>query len=305
MIIRERPYILLLSAIILFFIGLYLFQNTEQKTVLPTLSITTSFYPLAEFAQNVGGDLVHVTSLTPPGTEPHSFEPSPKTVASIYDSQLFLYNGGSIDGWAEQIAPSLTEVEVLRMSDVITDAQKLRSSEGALDDHYWLSPLLAQVQVKAILQALVDLDFAHKDYYEDNADRYLAQLQELDRAYKAGLASCDQDVVVTSHAAFGYLADTYGFRQIAVTGMSPDEEPSAGTLAGIAEQARTQGVNYVFFETLLSPKLSQTLAEELGAQTLVFNPIEGLTPEELAQGKTYLSVMKENLFNLRTAMSCP
>ncbi len=304
MIIHGRPYILLISAILIFLVGLFSFQISEQKSTSSTLKITTSFYPLAEFARQVGGEFVDVTSLTPPGIEPHDFEPSPQAITSIYNSKIFLYNGGGVDTWATQLVQSLTDVKTVRMGDVIQSSMLVKSAEGVVDDHYWLSPTLAGQQVEAILEALIEVDPLHKDYYQKKAGAYLASLRDLDHAYKTGLASCNIRVVVTSHEAFGYLANEYQFKQIAITGVSPDEEPSAGTLASIAEQAKTQGVNYVFFETLLSPKLSQTLADELGAKTLVFNPIEGLTTEEVAQGKNYLSLMKENLSNLRTAMSC-
>ncbi len=145
---------------------------------------------------------------------------------------------------------------------------------------------------------------SHEDRYNANAKAYLAKLQALDEDFAAGLTSCTLHAAVTSHAAFAYLGKQYGFTQIPIAGLSPDAEPAAGRLAEIAEQAKAAGVHHIFFETLVSPQLAQTIAREIGADTLVFNPLEGLTPDEIAAGKNYFSVMRDNLSHLRTALQC-
>jgi zinc transport system substrate-binding protein len=278
------------------------------------IQVTTSFYPLAEFSRQVGGEFVDVRSLTPTGVEPHDFEPAPRQIQTIYESDLFVFNGGGVDAWASDLAPSIEKngVQTLEMSGLMTTLLPATESEEEgenheeelFDEHFWLSPTRAQLQLQAIRDALVMIDPAHATQYKMNADSFITELQKLDQEYKEGLAVCDIRVAVTSHAAFAYLAHDYDFQQLSITGLSPDEEPSAGSLAELSQVAKELGVKYVFFETLVNPELAQTLAREIGAQTLVFNPLEGLTEEELDLNKDYLRIMRDNLHNLRTAMLC-
>jgi zinc transport system substrate-binding protein len=190
------------------------------------------------------------------------------------------------------------------MSDVMQDFLPPVEEDDAFDEHFWADPNLMITETEAIRDAIIRLDPSHEVEFRSNADIFLQELRNLDQEYREGLASCETRIAVTSHAAFGYLAKRYDFEQRPIMGLSPEAEPSAGELAALAETARASGVKYIFFETLASPKLSQTLANEIGAQTLVFNPVEGLTSEELEAGEDYLSVMRQNLTNLRTAMLC-
>ena len=313
---QTQRLLLSLSLLALFLFVTYFFFAARNTATLPSekVLVTTSFYPLAEFSRQVGGEFVDVQSLTPTGVEPHDFEPAPGQIQTIYESNLFIFNGGGVDAWASDLAPSIEKsgVKILEMSDVMTNLLPAIESEeeGAdheeelFDEHFWLSPKLAQREVEAIADALIVIDPIHATQYERNADSFIVELQKLDQEYKQGLEVCDIRVAVTSHAAFGYLAYDYDFQQLPLTGLSPDEEPSAGSLAKLSEIAKELGVKYVFFETLVNPELAQTLAREIGAQTLVFNPFEGLTEEEFNLGKSYLSIMRENLDNLRTAMLC-
>ncbi|NBS41604.1 ABC transporter substrate-binding protein, partial [bacterium] len=179
------------------------------------------------------------------------------------------------------------------------------TEEGnAFDPHFWLDPKLAKAEIALIRDTLMDADPANAKAYAANAAAYTETLAKIDAAYETGLSACKNPTVVTSHAALAYVAKEYGFDVISIAGLSPDEEPSAGRLAEIAAMVKAKKIGYIYFETLVSPKLAQTIAEEVGAQTLVFNPLEGLTEEETAAGKTYVSVMEENLANLKTGMMC-
>jgi len=301
-------------AIMAMIIYLLFFVTNKSTPSSEKVLITTSFYPLAEFSRQVGGEFVQVQSLTPTGVEPHDFEPVPRQIQTIYESDLFVFNGGGVDAWASDLAPSIEKsgVKTLEMSGFMTtllpaienEEEGEEHEEELFDEHFWLSPKLAQREVEAIADALIVIDPIHAAQYQINAKSFIDELQELDQEYKQGLAVCDIRISVTSHAAFAYLAKDYDFQQLPLTGLSPDEEPSAGSLAKLSEIAKELGVKYVFFETLVDPKLAQTLAREIGAQTLVFNPLEGLTQEELNLGENYLSIMMENLDNLRTAMLC-
>ncbi|MBI2473072.1 zinc ABC transporter substrate-binding protein [Candidatus Uhrbacteria bacterium] len=314
--LKHTQYLVLFFCLLVLFLFIVsFFFATRNTATLPSkkILVATSFYPLAEFSRQVGGEFVEVQSLTPTGVEPHDFEPSPGHIRGIYESDLFIFNGGGVDAWASRLAPSVQQagvqtLEISRLMKNILPPPQTENEEDSeqevFDEHFWLSPTLAQRQVEAIRDAFIAIDPDHTVQYKFNADAFIVQLQQLDQDYEQGLAQCDIRVAVTSHAAFAYLARDYDFEQLAITGVSPDEEPSAGALAQLAQTAKALGVPYVFFETLVSPELAQTLSREIGAQTLVFNPLEGLTDEEVNVGKNYLSVMRDNLQNLRTAMIC-
>lgn len=279
------------------YVGLNRLRQEEQTRT----QVTASFYPLAHFAQQVGGDLIDVVNLTPAGAEPHDFEPTPQDITTLRSSQLFLANGAGLDPWAERLQSDLESngVKVVMM----TNALGLGDGE-AVDPHIWLDPILAKQQVAIIADALSELDPANGDIYHSRANSYTSQLDSLHESYQQKLANCERRDIVTSHDAFRYLADRYQLTVHAVSGLSPEEEPSARQLAEVADIARSKNVRYIFFETLVSPKLAETVAKEVGAETLVFNPIEGLTDEEIEKGSAYITIMEENLNNLVKALAC-
>ncbi|WP_338554775.1 metal ABC transporter substrate-binding protein [Paenibacillus sp. KS-LC4] len=175
--------------------------------------------------------------------------------------------------------------------------------EHSLDPHVWLSPKLAQAEVAAIQEAFAKADPTHADQYKANADAYIAKLQQLDDAYKAGLAGAKRTEFVTQHAAFGYLAREYGLTQVPISGLSPDQEPSPEQMAEIVKLAKEQQIKTIFFETLVDPKIASTIASEIGAKTAVLNPLEGLTEEETEDGLDYIGVMTNNLEALKLALN--
>jgi zinc transport system substrate-binding protein len=174
------------------------------------------------------------------------------------------------------------------------------SDEPVLDPHIWLNPQLYKKQAQVVRNALVKADPESEAAYRDNLASLEKDLDELDSEMERGLSSCQRHTIVTSYAAFAYLADRYGLEQLAVTGLSPDAEPSPARLREIIQQVRDEGATHIFFETLVSPAVSETVAKEVGAQTLVLDPIEGLTPEEITGGADYFSIQRQNLANLRS-----
>lgn len=273
------------------------------------ISIVATFYPLQDFAESVGGDAVSVRSIVPAGMEPHDYEPTPQDIVSVYQADAFLLNGAGLDSWAEKIRPELEKrgVTVIQMSEVVSLLSASAETGGetdTFDPHFWLDPVWAQKEAEAIRDALILRDPARTEVYTRNTERYSVLLADLDTAYREGLQRCEFHTIVTSHNAFAYLAQRYGFETIPVSGIFPEAEVSPRALAEIAEAVRSLGLRYIFFETLSSPKVAETLAEEVGAETLVFNPLEGLTEEDRQAGKNYLSIMYENLNNLQTALRC-
>lgn len=276
--------------------------------------VVASFYPLYEFSKQVAGDRAEVVTLVPVGVEPHDWEPSPQDVVRMQKAKLFVYNGAGLEPWVEKllrdakakgvVAVRTTERVALLTGESHGHDPAQKGGAHAVDPHVWLDPVRAQTQVEAIRAGLAKVDPANAATYASNAQAYRSKLAALDAAFASGLKQCARREVVTTHAAFSYMARRYGLTQISISGLEPDSEPSPADLAALVKQVKERKVRYVFFETLVSPKLAETLAREVGAKTLILNPIEGLTKEEQAAGKNYVSVMEENLRNLRTALDC-
>ena len=290
----------------------------QQSSSTGTMSVSASFYPLAFFTEQIGENLVTVHQITPGGVEPHDYDPSPQEIAAIYDSKVFIMNGAGVDAWGDKIIDDLKQkgVVTVRMEDTMSllggfneqgESDPLHPSSqdtNILDPHIWLDPVNAEGEVSRIRDALVTADPAHTDTYNSNAAALEAKLSALDTAYKNGLAHCTLHDAVVSHNAFRYMAQRYGFTTLAIAGLDPEQEPTPQRIAELADFAKKNNIKYIFFEALVSPKVSQTVADEIGAQSLVLDPLEGLTPDEEKNGDTYLTIMQQNLQNLRTALQC-
>jgi zinc transport system substrate-binding protein len=257
------------------------------------------------FATQIGGEKVDVLNITPAGAEPHDYEPTAQDIAQIEKSGVLSVNG-HVEAWGNKIRDDLTNQNV----DVVTAGEglfTLKLTEGgntSPDPHLWLDPKLAEKEAGKIEQAFLKKDPANAAYYQANLKYLNTKLEQLDAQYQKSLSTCQSKDIVTSHAAFGYLAKEYGLHQVAIAGLSPDAEPSGQQLADVAEFAKKNNVHYIFFESLISPKLSETVAHEIGAQTLVLDPIEGIPDDKIKQGENYFTVMESNLQNLQKALIC-
>lgn len=265
-----------------------------------TVTVVASFYPLAEAAERIGGDDVEVTNLTPAGTEPHDLELTPDQVDAIEDADLVLYLGGGFQ-------PAVEEVAERRDSGSIDLLAELPLEAGRADDadpHFWLDPTLMAEAVGPIARALGDAGPVARPELEARAEDYLADLERLDEEFQTALARCERRDVVTSHAAFSYLARRYDLVQVPISGLSPEAEPDPQRLARLSDLIGERGVTTVFYEALVSPDVAETLAREAGVGTAVLDPIEGLSREEAARGGDYATVMRRNLAALREALGC-
>jgi zinc transport system substrate-binding protein len=263
------------------------------------LAIVASFYPLQFATQQVGGDFVAVTSLTRPGAEPHDIELTPRGVATVSRASLVVYEKG-LQGAVDQAVES----EGGNRGLVVAQAAHLdlRLASGTTDPHFWLDPQRYSEVATVIAERLARIDPAHRVDYEKNAKVFEDKLTALSGEFTSGLASCQRKDIVTSHAAFAYLAKRFGMRQIAINGISPDQEPKAGALAAVSTYAKAHGVTTIYAETLASPAIAQTVAKETGARMSTLDPLEGLT--ERSSGKDYFEVMRANLTALRAGQGC-
>ena len=250
--------------------------------------VAASFYPLAFAAEELGGESVEVVNLTPPGTEPHDLEPTPSDVRELKSADLVLLLGHGFQPQLEEAAGSSGEVVEL------LDTPGLNRFAND-DPHVWLDPTRYELIARRIGNELGT---------EASVQSFVARLEALDREYRSGLAACARDDIVTSHDAFGYLAERYGLNQIPITGLSPEAEPSPKDLSRVVDLVRRTQATTVFSETLVSPRIAKAVASETGARTAVLNPIEGLEPSEAERGEDYFSLMRSNLAALRAALGC-
>jgi zinc transport system substrate-binding protein len=303
---NKRFILAVFAVIIIVAILIIVVVGRQKKQSQKKIEVTASFYPLAEFVHQVGGDKVKVTNITPLGAEPHDFEPSPQDIIKIERSKIFIYTGTGLEPWADRVVPTLEGVTVINASKGIPllpaiPQEGQKSNPNGVDPHFYLDPVLDQKIVNNIAKNLIKVDPANKAYYEKNAKSYEKKLADLDKEYRKGLSKITTKDIITSHAAFAYLAKRYGLVQIPISGLA-GQEPSAKRLAQIAKLAKERHIKYIFFEKLVSPRLSDTIAREVGLKTLVLDPIEGLTPEEQKQGKDFISLMRQNLANLQLAL---
>ena len=267
-----------------------------------------AFYPLAWAAEQVAGDAAEILNLTPPGVEPHDLELSPRDIERVRDADLVLYlGGGFMPALEDAVADHPNAVDLLGEVELLegggddhadedpaeTDGHE--DEEHALDPHVWLDPSRLAAIARRIADALG---------VPAGADELVSTLEDLDADLAAGLADCERREIVTSHAAFGYLAQAYDLRQIALTAISPESEPSPRALERLVSEVEETGATTVFFETLVSPRLAETVAREAGARTAALDPLEGLSDEQLDAGETYVTVMRANLQALREALEC-
>lgn len=313
---KKRYGLLLVSMIVLILAACSNETSEKEKEDDGKLKIMTTFYPMYEFTKNIAGDKADVELLIPSTIEPHDWEPTPKDIGNIQKADLFVYNSDDMETWVSDITASIdsSDVSVVEASKgikLIEEDEEAEESEEEhehehehehshqADPHVWLSPVLAQQEVQTITDALVKVDPDNKTYYETESSKYIEKLKALDEEYKTELKGITSNEFITQHTAFSYLAKEYGLVQVPIAGISPDEEPSAAKLAELKKFAEEHKINVIYFEELTSSKVAETLANELGADTEVLNALEGLSDEQQKAGEDYITVMEENLKQLK------
>ncbi|GAB1817053.1 zinc ABC transporter substrate-binding protein [Herbidospora sp. RD11066] len=269
--------------------------------------VDAAFFPLQWLAEKVGGADVTVEGLTKPGVEPHDLELTPQQVAGVAEASLVVYVKGVQPAVDEAVAQHAGDrgfdaaSVVPTMAAVHDEAEEEHGHEEEVpyDPHLWLDPSRMATLATALGGRLAEADPAHEAAYKERARETAAQLGNLDAQMASGLENCTSRVIVTAHTAFGYLANRYKLEQVGISGIDPDAEPSPARLAEAARIAKEKKVTTIFTEELVSPKVAEVLASEVGAKTAVLNPLE--SPP---QGGDYISGMTANLTELRTALGC-
>ncbi|WYU80656.1 metal ABC transporter substrate-binding protein [Paenibacillus sp. FSL H8-0317] len=306
-------------------------SSNSAKIVEGKVNVVTTFYPVYAFTTAIGGEDANVINLLPTGVEPHDWTPKSQDIVNTSKAQLFFYNGAGLEGWVPNFLKSLNSDTQVK-SVAVSEGVKLLTAEGDdghghgekhedehadehtdeaasedvadhhIDPHTWVSPKSAIIMAENIKNSLVEADPDHKAGYEQRYEELRTKLETLDQRFTDELANVPNNEIVVSHQAFGYLARDYGLTQHAIMGLSPDAEPTGQDIVKLAKLVKDEGIKYIFFEELVSDKLAKTLASEAGVETMVLNPVEGLTKEQATNGDDYFTLMEKNLQNLLIAL---
>lgn len=294
-------------------------QRQERVPATDKLTIVTTLFPIHDFAKNVGKGKVEVSLLLPPGVEPHSFEPKPDDIVRVNKADVFVYTNKIMEPWAEDILKGVGKPDLL-VVDSSRGAMFLSAGEAGervekheeghhpapgMDPHIWLSIPNAQKMVDNIAAGLASRDPGNKDFYKGNAEAYKSELKRLDQKFKEGLSACKTRMFLHGgHYAFGYLADRYALSYISAYAVSAEAEPTPGRLVKLINQMKSHSLRFIFTEELISPRIAKIIAEETGATILKLHGVHNVSSENMERGATYLSLMEENLENLRKGLQC-
>ncbi len=305
------------------------------------LEIYTTVYPLKFFTQQIAGDLAEVSTILPPGTDPHTYEPTTKEMIKIAEADAFIYNGAGLESYAKTIADTVKPegVQILEASKGIkleehvhdhgensnskekdTHAEEEHSHEeekershageghgghthGNQDPHIWLDPIRSIQLAEHIKNTLISIQPESKEQFTENFNQLKNKLVELDQQFHKQLESKPKDKIIVSHAAYGYWEHAYGIEQVAVSGLTPTSEPSQKELEEIIETAEEFQLDYVLFEQNVTPKVAKVVQSEIGAATLRIHNLSVLTEEDIQANEDYFSLMKQNLEVLSKALS--
>lgn len=306
---RALLIILLLCAVI--------FSGCSNHSQQNDKKVYTSIYPIYYLTSRIAGEGIEVETMIPPSADPHNWEPSPRQIAELETCELFIYNGAGLEPWADKVRSLVgtNNTAVLELASLfqeqLVDSSGEHSAENSVaesghsheyDPHFWLDPVMAKEMAIAIREALIQVDPKNKDLYMENCAALEQDLDKLHEEYINTLSRCRKKEFVVTHQAFGYLAKRYGLKQISVMGISTESEPSPFRLAELSKLLKEKGINYVFTEPFTGDKVAQTLAAETGGKVLELNPLGGLTEAQIESGDDYLSIMRENLKQLKVAL---
>ncbi len=285
-------------------------DRQEQEKI----TVVASFYPLYEFTSRVVGDRAEVSTLVPAGVEPHDWEPTAEDVSRGRAADVLVINGAGFERWADGMQAKV----VANTSEGIEfnykeekeagdddDQEHQDAGGGGVNPHIWLDPMLAKHQIDKIRDVMVSSDPANTDYYNQNADRFTAELDSLDAFIRSELADCNKSDFIAFHDAFTHFSERYGLRQHSIHGASPEGEILPQTIQQIIELANGFGINIIYSEDLIDSRLADTIANEIpNGKVLVLSPIEGIGNEEQAAGIRYIDKMKQNIANLKEGLEC-
>ncbi|MDD6069459.1 MAG: metal ABC transporter substrate-binding protein [Clostridiales bacterium] len=277
------------------------------------LKVVTTIYPIQNFTEEIAGEKAEIINLVPAGVEPHDFELSTGDMQLLEEADVFIYNGAGMEHFVDKtisaisnkdllIVEATSDVKLKEASHSHEENEEEHGEEERFDPHTWLSIENAMIEAETIRDALCEADSDSQEYFNGRFEDYKAELEKLEKRYEKELSGLSKNTIVVAHEAFGYLCDEYGLVQEAVEGLTADSEPDSARMKEIIDFCRENDIQVIFFEELVSPKVAETIANEIGARTEVLNPIEGRTSEQEEQGLDYVGMMEQNLEVLKAAL---
>jgi zinc transport system substrate-binding protein len=282
-------------------------SSEDQK-----LRVIATIFPIYDFARNIGGDKTKVTMLLPPATDAHHYELKPEDIVKVSKTEIFLFTNFEMEQWAYKIINAAAEnTNILAVESgngallLPLDEEEEKNHVSKFDPHIWLDFDNAQKMVDNIATAFIKKDQRHSDYYLKNAHDYKLKLIALDKKYRKELTKCSTRVVLDAgHRAFCYLAQKYNLKYMAAYNISADAEPSPQKILTLIRQVKAMKIPYIYYEGLIVPNLAQMIVRETGAGLLKLNNGHNITSEDIKKGKSFISLMEENLINLKKGMQC-
>jgi zinc transport system substrate-binding protein len=307
---RKTTYAVIAVSVTLIVVGTLLgayFSNLPSSSTSSTLKVLATFYPLYDFAQNVGGIKANVSILVPETIDVHDFEPTPSSIAEVASADVLVFNGAGLEPWIQGIVSAsgntkLIQVDTSRGIQLLPVSPEFQRNNQTVDPHIWLDPVLAKQQVNNILQGFIEADPTSSQYFTENAQTYEAKLDTLDSEAINGTANVATRYFVTFHEAFSYFAERYNLTQIPISGPF-QEEPTPNDIQNVITAIHQYHLLYVGYESLENRAIPQSISSQTNATLIQMNPIEGLTTEEKAAGENYITLMQKDLANIELALS--
>jgi zinc transport system substrate-binding protein len=290
-------------------------KNAALRNADGKINITATIFPPYDFVRQIAGDRANLAMLLPPGAESHSFEPSPKDIITIQNSDIFIYGGGETDKWVDRILQSMSveKIRILAMIDAVDVVEEEivegmeeegEEEEIAYDEHVWTSPRNALLIVRAISGLLCETDPANAELYRQNTAACIKALTELDAAFSKVAAGAKRSTIVfADRFPFRYFTDAYGLSYFAAfPGCSTETEPSAATVAFLINKIRAEKIPVVFHIELSNERMADTISDETGAKKLLLHSCHNITKRDFDAGRGYLDFMRQNVDNLQEAL---
>jgi zinc transport system substrate-binding protein len=307
---RKRTYAIIAVLIAIILVGTVLalyFSDSIPSAFSSKLKVVATFYPLFDFAQNIGGNKTDVSILVPETVDVHAFEPTPSSIAEVLSADVLIYNGAGLEPWVQDVVSAagnskLVQVDTSQGISLLPVPPEFQRGNKTIDPHIWLDPVSAKQQVNNILQGLIKADPADAQYFTQNAQAYDAKLDNLNALAISATTNTATKYFVTFHEAFAYFANRYNVTQLAISGPF-EEEPTPTDIQNVVNAINQYHLKYVGYESLENPAISQSISSQTNAALIEMNPIEGLTTQEKAAGDNYITLMQQDINNIHLALS--
>ena len=304
--------IIFVLIVLLFILQMLVMQKDKEKlSSKPIVAVST--FSLYDITKHIAGESVEIVNILPFGVDAHSFEPTPKLMSALEKSVLVVYSGAGLEPWTKGFnfkskVIDMSKNVMLRELDEnehnLHDHHDSQCAHSSVDPHYWLDVKNMKIATELITKELIKITPSQEKVYKKNRDEYIKALIDLDEEYKESLGSCRHDTIITNHNAFSYLATRYSFHIEALSGLSPDTEPSAKEIRRVMKQIKKEDVSVIFFESFVSDRVMKSIAKDLSVRVDVLQPLGNITADEAKKNLTYEDIMRNNLLKLHKALEC-